>query len=305
MKKQRPSLTLLTVDEPAKVRPVHMAGLESKGDDSDAIEDDTDELEGSCDIGETTLCKGGIHINRAGVSFVSKTRPEPDAKGRDDEIQEEETLVRPPKRKVSCGVMLRFVSNDEKLTIESCFQIISLDELEPCGLVGRGCSGQVFRARHRATGAVYVIKVVNNVYDKAKRDQMLTEIRTLYSVESPFLVDFFGAFFKDHALSLVLEYCELGSLDRIISATGGRGIPEPVVAQMAFQILSGLAHLKKTHHFHRDIKPQNILVQSKGEIKLTDFGIARELGNSFDMANTFVGTFKYMSPERVQNEPYE
>lgn len=174
-----------------------------------------------------------------------------------------------------------------------------------CGLVGRGCSGQVFRARHRASGELFVIKVVNNVYDKAKRDQMLTEIRTLYSVESPFLVDFYGAYFEDHTLSLVLEFCALGSLDRLILASEGRGMPEPVVAQVAFQVLSGLAHLKRTHHFHRDVKPQNILVQARGEIKLTDFGIARELGNSLDMANTFVGTFKYMSPERVQNQPYE
>lgn len=170
--------------------------------------------------------------------------------------------------------------------------------------MGRGCSGQVFRARHRESGELFVIKVVNNVYDKAKRDQMLTEIRTLYSVESPFLVDFFGAYFKDHALSLVLEFCEAGSLDRLI-AVSKTGLPEPVVAHVAFQVLSGLAHLKQTHHFHRDVKPQNILVQARGQIKLTDFGIARELGNSLDMANTFIGTFKYMSPERVQNQPYE
>jgi mitogen-activated protein kinase kinase 1 len=75
---------------------------------------------------------------------------------------------------------------------------------------------------------------------------------------------------------------------------------------MAYQILHGLLYLKQNHHhFHRDIKPQNILVKSTGQIKLTDFGIARKLNHSLEMAQTFIGTFKYMSPERIKNEPYE
>lgn len=112
MVKQRPSLTLLTVDEPVRVRPVHATELrnaanygESKlgdGEDGDVDEDDADELEGSCDIGETMLCKGSIHINRAGVSFVPKARAELHNGGKhdDDDIEEDEELVRPPTRKV-------------------------------------------------------------------------------------------------------------------------------------------------------------------------------------------------------------
>lgn len=183
-------------------------------------------------------------------------------------------------------------------------QLIALDELETCGMLGRGCSGHVMRARHRETDALYAIKVMNNVYDKAKRDQMLTEIRTLYSVESAHLVGFYGAYFQDHALSLVLEFCDVGSLDGVIHKRS-QTMPEPILAAVARQMLLGLWQLKTAHHFHRDVKPQNILVQSNGAVKLTDFGLARALGDSQDMAQTFVGTFKYMSPERVQNEPYE
>ncbi|KAF1780951.1 Protein kinase-like domain [Phytophthora cactorum] len=82
-------------------------------------------------------------------------------------------------------------------------------------------------------------------------------------------------------------------------------VPERIVAAIAMQILTGLAHLKRVRHVHRDIKPQNILVQQDGAVKLTDFGLARELSSSTSMAQTFVGTFKYMAPERVQNEPYD
>jgi hypothetical protein len=103
MVKQRPSLTLLAVDEPAKIRPLRFGESKLSDTEDDGGADDADELEGSCDIGETTLCKGSIHINRAGVSFVPKARADLHDGGKhdDDEIEEDEELVRPPKRKVT------------------------------------------------------------------------------------------------------------------------------------------------------------------------------------------------------------
>lgn len=300
--KKRPVLTLLANEDelraPSKPRDGKPRLCTARSNSDDDSEEEIDELENSCDIGETTLRKGPIHINRTGVTFVSKHEEE--------EVPDE--MFYQPKRKVNpCRATAKEQQNEgSPLTSFLCLallQLITLEELETCGLIGRGCSGHVMKAKHHRTDALYAVKLVNNVHDKAKRDQMLTEIRTLYSVESPYLVDFYGAYFKDHALSIVLEYCEAGSLDKIIQQRAA--IPERVIAAMAFQMLQGLYHLKQTHHFHRDIKPQNILAKSNGKIKLTDFGIARELGNSQDMAQTFVGTFKYMSPERVQNQPYE
>eukprot|EP00644_Phytophthora_capsici_P008730 jgi/Phyca11/111485/e_gw1.20.160.1 len=174
-------------------------------------------------------------------------------------------------------------------------------------MIGRGSSGQVFKARHCDSNVLYAVKVVTNVFDKPRRDQLLTEIRTLYGIESEHLVGFYGAYFQDHALSLVLEFCALGSLDQLLGKLpkGEEVVPERVIAAIAMQVLTGLAHLKHVRHVHRDVKPQNILVQDDGSVKLTDFGLARELCSSTSMAQTFVGTFKYMAPERVQNQPYD
>jgi serine/threonine protein kinase len=68
-------------------------------------------------------------------------------------------------------------------------------------------------------------------------------------------------------------------------------------------VLRGLAYLREKHQIiHRDVKPSNILVNSQGEIKICDFGVSGQLIDS--MANTFVGTRSYMSPERLQVSYY-
>lgn len=70
-----------------------------------------------------------------------------------------------------------------------------------------------------------------------------------------------------------------------------------------FQVLRGLSYLREKHKIiHRDVKPSNILVNSQGEIKICDFGVSGQLIDS--MANTFVGTRSYMSPERLQGSQY-
>ena len=69
-----------------------------------------------------------------------------------------------------------------------------------------------------------------------------------------------------------------GSLENVIRQVGA--IPESILANITYQILYGLSYLKSRKRVHRDIKPSNILLNSRGEVKLTDFGIATELCNS-------------------------
>ena len=178
---------------------------------------------------------------------------------------------------------------------------VAPDELELGVVIGRGFSSYVQHAVHKPTGTPLALKVIN-AFEKVKRDQLVKEIKTLYDASSSHIVTFYGAFYKDGAISIALEYMDGGSLSNVVGQVGP--IPEPVIANMTFQMLAGLAYMKKHSRVHRDIKPENLLINSKGYVKLTDFGVSGIVQGTDAMCGTFVGTFLYMSPERIKNKPY-
>lgn len=118
---------------------------------------------------------------------------------------------------------------------------------------------------------------------------------------SDFIVQYYDAYFepRDATISILMEYCEGGSLDAIyrrVKSRGGR-IGEKVLAKLAENILHGLDYLHSCRIIHRDVKPANILVTLDGRFKLCDFGVAGELIDS--MAGTFTGTCTYMAVRRM------
>jgi serine/threonine protein kinase len=96
---------------------------------------------------------------------------------------------------------------------------------------------------------------------------------------------------------------DAGSLENIIAlfraAKVNPVIDEPILAKITLQMLCGLTYLHSKNQLHRDIKPGNVLLNSSGEVKLSDFGISRELPEEVDFSKTAVGTRSYMSPERI------
>ncbi|CAM9387267.1 unnamed protein product, partial [Phaeothamnion confervicola] len=170
------------------------------------------------------------------------------------------------------------------------------------GILGRGACSIVQRARHLYTRELFAVKIFN-VYDKERARQLVRELSTLYQVNCPSLVGFYGVYKNEDSIHVVLEYMDRGSLHDIVHNLQHDPLPEHVIAAVTFQILWGLGYLHYEHKLHRDVKPSNILVNASGEVKLTDFGIARELGED-ELATTMVGTFRYMSPERLRGENY-
>ncbi|EJD76021.1 hypothetical protein LOAG_16946 [Loa loa] len=93
-----------------------------------------------------------------------------------------------------------------------------------------------------------------------------------------------------------MEFMDGGSLDRY------KKLPVSVLVPAVVSIICGLHHLWTYKVMHRDIKPSNILVNTHGDVKISDFGVSKQLERS--VACSFVGTSAYMAPERIQGGPY-
>ena len=174
--------------------------------------------------------------------------------------------------------------------------------------VGSGASGSVHRVIHKLTGQIYAIKSIK-IYDKNTRDQFKNDLKVLSQNKCQNIVAFYGAFFTEGNVKILLEYMNMDSLEKVLKTIKNKKhkppcIPENILSIIARQILLGLYHLHKEKLIHRDIKPANILINSDGIVKLTDFGISRSLESYQNFSHTFVGSRSYMSPERITGNNY-
>ncbi|WFD34207.1 mitogen-activated protein kinase kinase [Malassezia cuniculi] len=178
---------------------------------------------------------------------------------------------------------------------------LSVENLETISELGAGNGGSVSKVIHRPTGIVMAKKSVMIDVKPEVRKQILRELQILHECRSSYIVGFYGASLSNVQVLLCMEYMDMGSLDGIYQKYGP--IEVPVCGKVVVCVIHGLTYLYEVHRIiHRDVKPSNILVNGKGEIKLCDFGVSGELINS--IADTFVGTSTYMSPERIQGGQY-
>uniref|UniRef100_A0A0D9WQ69 mitogen-activated protein kinase kinase n=1 Tax=Leersia perrieri TaxID=77586 RepID=A0A0D9WQ69_9ORYZ len=199
------------------------------------------------------------------------------------------------------GFHKRSTGPEESDSGEKAYRCASHD-MHIFGPIGNGASSVVQRAVFIPVHRILALKKIN-IFEKEKRQQILNEMRTLCEACCYIgLVEFQGAFYMPDSgqISIALEYMDGGSLADVIKIK--KSIPEPVLAHM---LQKGLRYLHEVRHLvHRDIKPANLLVNLKGEAKITDFGVSAGLDNTMAMCATFVGTVTYMSPERIRNENY-
>jgi len=185
------------------------------------------------------------------------------------------------------------------------------EEFELGEILGKGASCVCRRALHITSGQQMAVKIIN-MADPVKRQQLVTELRTLITPPGatpvPQFVNMIDAFFHEGFVYIVLEYMDLGSIDNIQKKCGAR-VPEQFLAYILREVLQGLYMLHHVRNqLHRDIKPGNILFSSEGTVKLGDFGISKTLQDTlpgiYKEASTYIGTSLYMSPERLQGKKY-
>ncbi|XP_059502729.1 serine/threonine-protein kinase Nek5-like isoform X3 [Stegostoma tigrinum] len=181
-----------------------------------------------------------------------------------------------------------------------------MDKYEVIKLLGEGAFGKAFLVKAKDNNKHVVVKEIKiaKVHQK-EREAALKEVTLMDKMKHPNIVKYLDSFEEGQSLFIVMEYCDGGDLMHRINMQHGVYFTEEQVLDWFVQICLGLKHIHDRKILHRDIKTQNIFLCNKGvTVKLGDFGIARMLNNTVELAHTCIGTPYYLSPEICANQPY-
>lgn len=165
--------------------------------------------------------------------------------------------------------------------------------------IGRGGMGRVYRATHEVTGQAVALKMLKpQVASDRVRERFINEARVLARLQHENLVPLLGFVDAPRGLFIVMPFVRGITLEQMLRRQGR--LPAAVAAGLFSGIAAGVGHVHAHGMLHRDLKPGNIIVQSDGVPRLTDFGIAREIGaEGLTATGLVIGTAEYIAPEQA------
>lgn len=256
----------------------------------------------------------GIHVDFNSTSGFSGLPKEWEALLSSSGIRKEEVV----QNHQAVLDVLEFVDKQEKKTTNPTKAPpenieISLDELvnktgDPEVLYtnydkcGEGAAGEVFLATEAATGRQVAVKKMELQKENSKL--LITEIQIMKTSSHRSIVTYYDSFSVGTQLWVVMEYMDGGCLTDILEAFESVQLSEEHIAYICREVLEGLAYIHSLHRIHRDIKSDNILLNSAGAIKIADFGYAAQLTENKTKRTTIVGTPYWMAPELIRGQEY-
>jgi len=166
--------------------------------------------------------------------------------------------------------------------------------------LGKGASGSVYRAISNTDNNVYAIKQVP--LSAKTLTATIKEIKFMSGVQHPNTLRYYTCYRKENDVWIVMEICDIGSVLDILNKTDN-GLEESCIAAITAQVLRGLDYLhSEAKTIHRDIKSANLLVNSKGEVKIADYGTAAEADVP---RTTVIGSSYWMAPETIDQRGYD
>ena len=178
------------------------------------------------------------------------------------------------------------------------------DRYELEELVGTGGMSSVFRAHDRLLDRKVALKILHQHYssDDDYVERFKREARSVAALSHPNIVTVIDRGEHGGRQFIVFEYVEGETLKRLIERRGPAPVPNAL--ELGIQVARGLAFAHQQGLIHRDVKPQNVLLNGDGRAKVTDFGIARSLNVKHGMTQTgtVLGTSDYIAPEQAQGQ---
>eukprot|EP01136_Pigoraptor_vietnamica_P009446 Opistho-1_new@45956 len=176
-----------------------------------------------------------------------------------------------------------------------------LEEFEVMRTLGTGSFGRVLLSKDAKTGMYCALKVLKKerIVRTKQVEHVMNEKKLLATVNCPFVVNMIAAFKDTRNLYIVLEYVNGGEMFTHLH-TYGR-FPSPMARIYAAEVAMGLSYLHNLDIIYRDLKPENLLLDHRGHIRITDFGFAKRV---FDRTWTLCGTPEYLAPEIILSKGY-
>uniref|UniRef100_A0A8C1F6G6 Rho-associated protein kinase 2 n=2 Tax=Cyprinus carpio TaxID=7962 RepID=A0A8C1F6G6_CYPCA len=176
------------------------------------------------------------------------------------------------------------------------------DDFDRVKVIGRGAFGEVQLVRHKASQKVYAMKVLSK-FEMIKRSDsaFFWEERDIMAfADSPWVVQLCCAFQDDRSLYMVMEYMPGGDL---VNLTSTYDVPEKWAKFYTAEVVLALDAIHSMGFIHRDVKPDNMLLDRYGHLKLADFGTCMKMdGTGMVHCDTAVGTPDYISPEVLKSQ---
>ncbi|HIS39384.1 MAG TPA: Stk1 family PASTA domain-containing Ser/Thr kinase [Candidatus Aphodovivens avistercoris] len=168
--------------------------------------------------------------------------------------------------------------------------------------IGVGGMAEVYRAQDNVLGRVVAVKVMLPQYaaDESFTKRFRQEAASAANLQSPYIVNVYDWGQDEGTYYIVMEFVRGSDLKTAINERGA--INQRKVAEIGSQVCQALSVAHKQDIIHRDVKPQNIMVQPDGNVKVMDFGIARAKNSTADKTGSVLGTAHYISPEQAQGK---
>ena len=212
---------------------------------------------------------------------------------------------------------LKSFPNNNSVTFNNKLYPCSESDLKFLTELGAGSCGQVSKQLHIPSGNIFAVKQMRRSGDDEETKRIVMDLGVLLKCHSEHIVQCYGYLIRDAEVLICMELmgtCFEKLLKKMIIPAVPEPIPEPIpehiVGKIAVATVKALHYVKENHGIiHRDVKPSNILINGRGEIKLCDFGIAGHLVDSKAKTRQ-AGCAAYMAPERIdppdpQNPRYD
>ena len=177
------------------------------------------------------------------------------------------------------------------------------------GLLGEGAMGVVYKGYDPGIGRQVAIKTIrkslsaDHSAESALSERFRNEARAVGRLNHPGIVAIYDLGEHEDNAFIAMEFVEGRDLSQILAATPK--LPEPVILRVMHQLLDALEYAHQQGVWHRDIKPANLIITSAGQLKVTDFGIARIESAALTQVTSTIGTPGYMAPEQYVGESFD